>query len=119
MKNNPTMPSVGIIGGAGPMAGALLFQKIVQMCQAQYGCKEDADFPEITLFSYPFLDMLRNVGFNERKKLQEQLQECFVRFAKMNIVAIACNTLHEFLPARPVSLVHMIEEVALAIEKSQ
>lgn len=45
----------GIIGGAAPMAGLLLYKKIIEICQKEYGCKDDSDFPYIMLLIYPFV----------------------------------------------------------------
>ena len=124
MTNRLKIPSIGIVGGAGPMAGVLLFQKIVQICQQKYGCKVDADFPAITLHSYPFLDMLQGVDAAKIKLLQKQVDECFFKLLQSGsrIVAIACNTLHEFLPQTlpdSIAFVHMIAETAKVLQNSQ
>jgi len=52
------MFDIGIIGGAGPLAGALLFEQIIEICQKDYGCIRDFDFPSINLVSFPFSEML-------------------------------------------------------------
>lgn len=103
---------IGIIGGAGPTAGAYLFQKIIAICQKKYSCIHDGDFPHIILLNYPFNDML---GENfDRKLVKDQLEECFISLVqnKVKIAAIACNTLHSFLPSQidTLNLVHIIEE---------
>jgi aspartate racemase len=113
MKSDPRSPKIGIIGGAGPMAGALLFQTIIQHCQEKYGAEADADFPYILLVSYPFADMLQNPS----QTVTLQLQDCFKALAanEVDIAVIACNTLHAFLDPTTlcgVSLVHIIEETA-------
>lgn len=56
--NKPFEKTIGIIGGAGPMASCLLNQYIVQICQNEWGCKEDRDFPSIISYSFPFSPML-------------------------------------------------------------
>lgn len=124
MQTKLNFPRVGIIGGAGPMAGALLFQKIIQTCQKLYCCQADADFPSITLLSYPFAQMLQNPDRTQRKLLREQLNECLVNFCRneVAIAAIACNTLHEFLDpvvTKPRFFLHMIEETACILKQSQ
>lgn len=124
MQTNFNFPRVGIIGGAGPMAGALLFQKIIQICQKLYCCQADADFPSITLLSYPFAQMLQNPDKRQKKLLREQLNECLFNFYRneVDIAAIACNTLHEFLDpaaAKPRFFLHMIEETASTLKQSQ
>ncbi|MFZ4773108.1 MAG: aspartate/glutamate racemase family protein [Chlamydiia bacterium] len=105
-------PKIGIIGGAGPIAGALLFEKIIESCQRKYGCTHDADFPYCLLLNYPFSDVLGSKI--EQPLIESQLHECFSTFSRneITIVAIACNTLHAFLPSIPenIQLVHLIEE---------
>lgn len=93
------------------MAGALLFEKIIEASQKN-GCKVDADFPFCFLMSYPFGPMLTSV-FNAQA-LTEELAMCLDCLARnhVTIAAIACNTLHAFLPPIPegIRLVHMIQE---------
>jgi len=94
------MKKIGLIGGAGPMAGALLFEFIILECQKQFGCKDDKDFPYITLESYPFSPMIliessqknRNMIANEVQQAIDTLKYC-----ESEIIGIACNTLHTFL----------------------
>ncbi len=110
---------IGIIGGAGPTAGAFLFQKVVEMSQKKYGCTQDANFPYIMLLSYPFADMLgKNV---DRGLVQSQLHECINLLVqnKVKIAAIACNTLHGFLPPtiESLELVHFILETKKFLDK--
>ncbi len=100
--HGPIKPEkIGIVSGAGPMAGCKLYEKIIKICQKKYNCKDDKDFPEIVIISYPFSDMLtvsdRTIN---GKKLHNELQQCFDRFSSGNIQisAIACNTLHTLLP---------------------
>jgi aspartate racemase len=108
---------IGIIGGAGPEAGLQMMQKIVDICQKEHGCSRDEDFPYMMLLSYPFADMLSAAITDEQKKLvSNQLEECFETFSKndINIVAIACNTLHLFLNHHAdvhtgIKLIHMID----------
>ncbi len=106
-----TKPRIGVIGGAGPMAGALLFEKIIHVSQKN-GCKIDADFPYCILMNYPFSPMLTQ-GY-DKNKLENELKECFDQMVKNNVsvAAIACNTLHAFITSIPesIQLVHMIEE---------
>lgn len=92
--------SIGIIGGAGPMASCQLYQLIINKCQNTYGSVQDANFPEINIISYPFASMLTpSKATKNRTVLIKQLQNCFDRLAQQEaqIIAIACNTLHAFL----------------------
>lgn len=119
---------IGIIGGAGPMAGLLLYQKIIEICQEEYGCKDDSDFPYIMLLSYPFADMLSEGITQERKEiLTSQIDECLSTFLENNIevMAMACNTLHLFLTpglmekASAISFIHMIKECGTFLDESE
>lgn len=109
-----TLPKIGIVGGAGPMAGLLLCQKIVQLCQEKYGCSQDADFPYIMLLNYPFADMLALDQSQAHKNLiRKQLNECFDTFISHGIAlsAIACNTLHAYLDFQSaLEIVHIMKE---------
>lgn len=89
--------SIGIIGGAGPLAGAFLLERVLSLSGSIYGCYKDADFPKIFLLSFPFSEMLTpeiNVA-----KLRQELSECLNQLRKngATVLAIACNTLHAFL----------------------
>lgn len=116
------LPKVAIIGGAGPMAGALLFGKIIHICQEAYGCKNDEDFPCIMLYSYPFSDMLKS-SFN-RPLITNQLGVSFDYLRKngFEIAVIACNTLHAFLEkgqTKNLSFVHLIQETGSYLQGDQ
>lgn len=89
--------SIGIIGGAGPMAGAYLIERIMFLSGSKYGCYKDADFPEVNLLSYPFSEML--TPEMDVKQLRIELRNCLNRLRNNGaaVVAIACNTLHAFL----------------------
>lgn len=96
MKNNK---NIGIIGGAGPIAGSILFNQIIDICQKKYQCHQDADFPLITNLSFPFSDMFTLQSFEQREIIKNELKSCFSMLLNnnCNIIVIACNTLHEFL----------------------
>jgi aspartate racemase len=93
--------SIGIVSGAGPQAGALLYQKIIKKCQSQYLCVNDQDFPEIWISSYPFSPMLQSR--DSESYLPRLIQEVegvlrTLRGLSVNRIGIACNTLHCILP---------------------
>ena len=90
---------IGIVGGAGPHAGILLCEKIIQVCQKTYGCHKDADFPYMMLLNIPFSDMLDNP---DEERVREELAQALKTLETngMERVAIACNTLHGFLPKK-------------------
>jgi aspartate racemase len=108
------MKKIGIIGGAGPEAGILLFKNIISLYQQQ-GSWQDNEFPLIHLLNYPFSSML-DVGdakFNQQR-IVGQLQSTINVLEKIpvDIIAIACNTLHTFIPLtyfQRAQLVNMVE----------
>lgn len=100
---------LGIIGGAGPFASALLYQSVIEQSYREFKGK----IPEIFLINYPFTRGLRH---EESKKNQEiicsELQYCFDALAVhgVEIAAIACNTMHAFLQnldLKEILLVHL------------
>lgn len=124
MKNPIASPRLGIVTGAGPMAGALLFERIIQVCQEQYHCQQDDEFPCIMMMSYPFANMLQNPSLDQQLLIQAQLSHCLSTLAEngVELSVIACNTLHLFLDYQAIqdqSLIHMIEEVGRFIEQNR
>jgi len=99
--------SIGIIGGAGPMAGVMLLQRIFTLAGSQYGCFRDADFPEVQLLSFPFSEMLTEE--RDEAKVRAELSVCLKRLQSSGatVLAIACNTLHAFLDEIPDGLIHL------------
>jgi len=109
------MKKIGIIGGAGPMAGCQLYKEIINECQQQYGCKNDNDFPEIVMLNYPFSNMatsnmLEAHNASVRNQLTAELQICFNDLTKQKvaIAAIGCNTLHAFLNDVTIQIPHFV-----------
>ena len=55
------------------------------------------------------------------KTIEKELYQCFIELERIsvNVVAIACNTLHAFLEAVPqsIELIHMIEETKKYLKK--
>jgi|ERR1700722_15106481 len=112
--------SIGIIGGASPLAGAFLLKRILSLSGEVYGCYRDADFPQVFLISFPFSEML--CPDMDIAKLRKELRECLeqLRTNGASVLAIACNTLHAFLDEKDElnDLVHLprtlAEEVSLS-----
>ncbi|MCX6991439.1 MAG: aspartate/glutamate racemase family protein [Chlamydiae bacterium] len=86
--------TIGIIGGAGPMASAFLYSSIVSLCQKLYSANDYNEFPEITLISYPFTRGKKDV-------IQQELLNCFSRLTNADYVCIASHSFHGFLPEGP------------------
>jgi hypothetical protein len=55
--------SIGIIGGASPLAGAFLLKRILSLSGEVYGCYRDTDFPQSFSQEQPRMPfmILRNV----------------------------------------------------------
>lgn len=100
------MKKIGIIGGAGPEAGSLLFNMIIRKLQSE-GKFNDHDFPEIHLLNYPFYFTINSTLKEEL--LREQLKEALNKLEKNNvdIIALACNTLHALVPKHD-KLINMV-----------
>jgi aspartate racemase len=115
------MKSIGIIGGAGPEAGALLFRKVIQIYQNKYHLYKDYNFPKILLINYPFSEMLSSETKEEivKKEMQDAMQ--MLKNNHIELCAIACNTLHTFLDHRHTwekgTFVHLIEEIEKELKK--
>lgn len=113
--------SIGIIGGAGPLAGVFLLERIVSLSNKTYGCCKDSDFPKIILLSFPFSEMLTPQF--DPAKLQIELKACLqqLRNNGASVLAIACNTLHAFLDKEDDlnDLVHLPRSVATTIPDSE
>lgn len=112
--------SIGIIGGAGPLAGAFLLKRILSLSGEVYGCYRDADFPQVFLISFPFSEML--CPDVDIAKLRKELSGCLeqLRTNGASVLAIACNTLHAFLDEKDElnDLVHLPRALAEEISLS-
>lgn len=113
--------TIGIVGGAGPLAGAALLKKVLQYAKTLYGCYKDADFPKILLVSYPFSDMLSSQV--DDTQIRRELNDCLRELCNSgaSVVAVACNTLHAFLeePKPPIFFVHLLRELIPEISKNE
>lgn len=115
MKPKP----IGIIGGAGPQAGAFLLEKVLSIANKKYGCYRDSDFPKIFLLSFPFSEMLS--ATIDAARLRNELRECLnqLRNNGASVLAIACNTLHAFLEEQDEldDLIHLPRSLAEKIPR--
>lgn len=114
---------IGIIGGADPAASCLLYQRIIDLCLSQGLCKNGSDFPEIILINYPFTRGMSQIDAHKYKELLcRELQACYdtLTQACVEIIAIACNTLHCFIPdinTHEIQQVHIIKSVLQKAEQ--
>lgn len=90
---------IGIVGGAGPLAGANLLERVFMLSNRRYGCYRDADYPQVLLNSFPFSDMLTSEKDTLLLKAELSLSLNQLRAQGAEVLAIACNTLHNFLDA--------------------
>lgn len=90
---------IGIVGGAGPLAGSRLLERVFAISNQQYGCYRDADYPQVLLNSYPFSDMLTSEKNEKLVRAELSLSLNQLRAQGAEVLAIACNTLHNFLEA--------------------
>lgn len=88
---------IGIVGGAGPFAGASLLEQVLKLSNRQYGCYRDEDYPQVLLNSFPFSDMLTSSRDNALLRGELSLSLNQLRAQGAEVLAIACNTLHNFL----------------------
>ncbi len=113
------MKKIGLIGGAGPEAGALLLKNIIQACQ-QNGAWEDHHFPSIMLLSRQFSPMI-NSDNNKTNIISEIQTAVNTLDANENeVVGIACNTLHSFVQDvdfKSMLFVSIVDEVINVIQK--
>lgn len=110
---------LGIIGGAGPLASALLYETLVQ---ESYAC--GLTLPEIFLINYPFTRGLTvEEGKNNEQIIINELQGCIDSLARngVTIGLLACNTMHLFLKkTTPTSIVfHHLPELVVEEAKAK
>ncbi|CUI16509.1 Asp/Glu/Hydantoin racemase family protein [Candidatus Protochlamydia naegleriophila] len=111
----PVKQKLGIIGGAGPYASALLYQSIIK----KHYEAEREQTPEIVLLNYPFT---RGLSLKESQshmqQLRLELQYCMNCLALQGVdrFAIACNTLHSFLPGLDLKGMNVLSIPQLVIE---
>jgi len=113
--------SIGILGGAGPLAGACLLERVLTLSGSLYGCYRDADFPKVLFINFPFSEML--FGQIDSAQLRLEISGCLkqLRDNGAHVLAIACNTLHAFLDEEEdlSDLIHLPKEVCREIPPSE
>lgn len=113
MKPKP----IGIIGGAGPIAGISLLEQIFCFARDVYGCWKDEDFPKVLVISFPFSDMLSETL--EISSIQNELKSCLkkLRADGAAVLGIACNTLHAFLDREEMAQTDLLQLPQIAMEE--
>lgn len=109
--------TIGILGGMGPEASANLYKNIITHCQNVYHAEQDYEYPAMMISNLPL------VGFDESGILDEELvlKQLLgalrsLERAGVDIIIIACNTVHVFYQqmqsASSVPILNLIEETA-------
>lgn len=104
-------PRFAILSGAGPMAGALLYQLVIKKLQCR-GAWQDADFPSIILQNMPFSQMLS--GDVDNPIVKQELMNCLSFLSQhADHVYIACQTLHAFLTDKDIQRFKVVSLLTL------
>lgn len=104
---------LGIIGGAGPLASALLYEKLVKNLYSH-----NKKMLEILLINYPFSHPPLDGNLDSfGTTAQKELQICVNRLlsAEIDLAVVVCNTLHAYLDKmeggiRFISLLETVKE---------
>ena len=118
-KNESIKKTVGIIGGMGPGATALLFQKIIDHTDA----KMDAEHIHIMIDNRPSIPDRTAAILNRDDTPVRKICESGKRLEEMGaeLIAIPCNTSHYFYPYiqenLDVPVINMLEETAKECKK--
>lgn len=107
---------IGILAGMGPKSTAPFIDKIVTLCQAKYGAKNDIDFPPMMIHSCP-------TPFYLDRPLDHAAMEAAIVAGTQKLVAagagyiaIPCNTAHLYLAAiRRAVAVPVLDMIAVTL----
>jgi aspartate racemase len=105
---------IGILGGMGPVASLFLVNYILKQAAYKYDAVQDKDYPEIVLNSIALSDFDETGYFNKALILQELTNGIgTLEYAKVDIIAIACNTVHYFYnlinKVTPIPILNIVE----------
>ena len=114
---------IGNIGGAGPLASALLYELVIEEHYRRTQEGQLCPLPEILLFNHAFT---RGLTLEESTAnhtcLASELEACIrqLRKAGATRICLACNTLHSLLP-RPLSpdFIHLPQRVIAALHQQK
>lgn len=108
-------PIIGVLGGMGPQASVEFYRMLIEKSIAQYGARDNHDFPEIVIDSVPVPDFISST--KNMRKAKEVLIDRVQRLNAygVSLICIACNTAHillsELQEYSQVPFVSMNEEV--------
>jgi aspartate racemase len=117
-----TSPLIGILAGMGPRSTGPFIDLVITECQAQYGARDDIDFPKMMICSQP-------APFYEDRPTDHPALEAAIRDGLQHLertgadfLAIACNTAHIYYPQLATSvsvpLLNMVDLAVAQIPKS-
>jgi aspartate racemase len=110
---------IGVIGGAGPLASALLYRLIIEKCYE----KKIGDIPEIFIINFPFT---RGLSIQEsslhHSLILREIQYCIDSLFHQGCdeFILSCNTLHLFMNEvnhRGMRFIHMPHLVLQGIKR--
>lgn len=96
------MKRLGIIGGIGPLASALFYEKLVLMC---YENRDEV--PDLLLVNFPFVRGFQSNRFEEGNTNETFLREGFFHSVdilmknEIKYAVMVCNSLHLYLSQLP------------------
>jgi aspartate racemase len=109
---------IGIVSGLGPLAGSDVLDNALAYAAERYGAVEDADYPDIVLFSHGIedFDSTGSVEDDFVRELVGVVQE--IELHHPTVVGVACNTAHLYLDElrahTSAQFVNLIDETAEA-----
>ena len=85
---------IGIVSGLGPLAGSDVLDKALAYAATKYGAVEDADYPDIVLFSHGIesFDSTGSIEDNFVDELVTVVEE--IDLHHPTVLGVACNTAH-------------------------
>lgn len=109
---------VGLVCGAGPLAGADLYCKLVVECNLA-GASLDEEYPEIVLYNYPYfgVDEKGGVGDSTRQALETSLH--FLEEQGVQVFGLGCNSIHALVPVTRMKFVSMPQAVSAQLTSRQ
>ncbi|MBI4163012.1 MAG: amino acid racemase [Candidatus Aenigmarchaeota archaeon] len=92
MTSQTIWKTIGILGGMGPESTAELYNRMIKLCQMDYGAKYDSDFPSIFILNLPLPDIVESVADTELVKASLKMGIEKLKQAGCDLIAVPCNT---------------------------
>jgi aspartate racemase len=116
MQSHLFKSTIGILGGMGPETTADFFKRVIKICEKEYNCTKDGDFPKIVIVSVPIPPVVEKVEREEEllKVAKEGIRN--IVSAGADFIAIPCNMIHIYFEKlqkfSSIPLLNIVEEVA-------